>query len=191
MITGVDEAVGKMMEKLQQLGVADNTVIVYMSDNGFSLGEHGLEGKWYPYEESVRVPLIVFDPRRSPAQNGKVVEKLALNIDVAPTLLSLAGVAAPGRMQGQDLFALADNKIPERKDFFYKHTFAGTPALPQSEAVISKSMKYIIYTEHHYEELYDLSRDPYETTNLAGNEKYKKQMVHFRKRLETLKRNAL
>ena len=191
MITGVDEAVGKMMEKLQQLGVADNTVIVYMSDNGFSLGEHGLEGKWYPYEESVRVPLIVFDPRRSPAQNGKVVEKLALNIDIAPTLLSLAGVATPKRMQGEDLFALTDNKIPEREGFFYKHTFAGTPALPQSEAVISKSMKYIIYTEHHYEELYDLSRDPYETTNLAGNEKYKKQMVHFRKRLETLKRNAL
>lgn len=191
MITGVDEAMGKMMEKLQQLGIAGNTVIVYMSDNGFSLGEHGLEGKWYPYEESVRVPLIIFDPRRAPAQNGKIARQMALNIDIAPTLLSLAGVATPGRMQGQDLFALTDNKIPERKDFFYKHTFAGTPALPQSEAVISKSMKYIIYTEHHYEELYDLSRDPYETTNLAGNGKYKKQMAYFRKRLETLKRNAL
>src|SRR5206468_9272676 len=93
------------------------------SDNGFFLGERGLADKWLPYEESIRVPLVVLDPRQPAARAGAVVDAMTLNIDLAPTLLDLARVRAPRSMQGRSLSALLDGKSPRgwRKEFFYEH----------------------------------------------------------------------
>ncbi|MBX3254209.1 MAG: sulfatase [Chitinophagaceae bacterium] len=190
LITGVDEVIGKMMAKLETLGIAGNTVILLMGDNGFSLGEHGLQGKWYPYQESVRVPIILYDPQILKSKYKAVPDAIALNIDIAPTVLLLAGVSIPAAMQGESLLDVAAGKT-SRKDFFYKHDFLGTPALPKSEAVISNTMKYILYTEHGYEELFDLVKDPYETKNLVADPAYKQQLERLRKRHKELQKKTV
>lgn len=183
LVTGVDEAVGKIRARLNELGIAGNTIIVYMGDNGFCLGEHGLEGKWFGFEESIRVPLIVYDPRVKQA-SGQTSDRIALNIDIAPTLLDLAGVSAPAAIQGKSLVPLMKNRKVKnwRDDFFYEHTFLGTPRLPKTGGVVSKDWKYILYTEHGYEEFYHLAGDPHETQNLAGNASYTGKLDELRKK---------
>ncbi len=182
LVTGVDEVAGKIRQQLEALGIAGNTIIVYMGDNGFCLGEHGLQGKWFGFEESIRVPLIIYDPRA--ATHPHTEEKIALNIDIAPTLLELAGVRAPGTVQGKSLAPLLHDRRTKswRDDFFYEHTFLGTPRLPKTGGVVRKDWKYIVYTEHGYEEFYDLKNDPHETRNLAGDPTYSKKLEEFRKR---------
>ncbi|GAA4440171.1 sulfatase [Ravibacter arvi] len=182
LVTGVDEVAGKIRQQLEALGIAGNTIIVYMGDNGFCLGEHGLQGKWFGFEESIRVPLIIYDPRAAAPPHTE--EKIALNIDIAPTLLDLAGLRAPGVMQGKSLAPfLSGRRVKSwRDDFFYEHTFLGTPRLPKTAGVVKTDWKYIMYTEHGYEEFYDLRRDPHETRNLADDPEYSKKLEAFRKR---------
>lgn len=189
LITGVDEVVGKLRKKLAALGIADRTVIIFMSDNGFSLGSHGLQGKWFGYEESVRVPLIVYDPRK-PAGIRSDVQPMALNIDIAPTILSYAQVPVPASMQGVDLRQTALNRQPTRSEFFYEHTFMGSPGIPKVEGVIGERYKYMIYIEQDYEELFDLKQDPHELTNVARDENYAQQLQHMRERYQSLKHAA-
>ncbi|MGV3639880.1 MAG: sulfatase [Adhaeribacter sp.] len=192
LITGVDEVVGKMVRQLQDLGLAGNTVILFTGDNGFYLGEHGLEGKWFGHEESIRVPLILYDPRPGSTPRGRVVADIALNLDVAPTILGLAGAPVPATMQGLDLRQLAagGKKKGARKDFFYEHTFAGSPRLPKVEGVVSREWKYMLFTEHGYEELYDLKQDPHEKRNLASDPAYARTLGQLRGRCQQLKAAA-
>jgi arylsulfatase A-like enzyme len=187
LITGVDDVVGRMVNKLEEMELADNTVIIFMGDNGFYLGEHGLAGKWYGHEESIRVPLIVYDPRQAEKLKGAKPEQIALNIDIAPTILSLAGIEAPQTMQGEDLMRIAGDVIPEREDFFYEHTFMGSPGIPKVEGVVRKDLKYMKFNEHDYEELYDLKQDPREKQNLAGNPAYQDKLIKMRRRYDELK----
>ncbi len=189
MITGVDEVVGKLRQQLETLGIADNTIIIFMGDNGFSLGEHGLQGKWFGFEESIRVPLLLYDPR-NPALQGKTEDRISLNIDIAPTLLKLAGLTPPSQMQGIDLLGrlLAKNEKPDKRtSFFYEHTFLGSPRLPQVEGLVSRDIKYMNYIEHGYEELYDLKKDPFETQNLVASPGYQKQLIALRKEYQRQK----
>ena len=188
LLTGVDDAVKRLRNELKQKGLDENTVIIFMGDNGMFLGEHGLAGKWYPYEESVRVPLIIYDPRKPDL--SRRIEHIALNIDIAPTILGLAGLETDGGMQGVDLIDVAKNDRPARIDFFYEHSFFGSPKLPVSEAVISPDLKYIIYPEHGFEELYDLTEDPLEEKNLIKDERYQDVVVHQRERYKELKKEA-
>nr|WP_221392423.1 sulfatase-like hydrolase/transferase [Dyadobacter sp. NIV53] len=118
LITGVDEVVGDLISQLKQLKIDENTIIIFMGDNGFSLGEHGLEGKWFGYEESIRVPLIISGAGLPKELTGKSTDQMALNIDVAQTILAFAKVNAPETMQGKDLIRVLQNKLPGRKDFF-------------------------------------------------------------------------
>lgn len=182
LITGVDEVVGKLMQQLKKEGLDKNTVILFMGDNGMFLGEHGLAGKWYAYEESVRVPLIIYDPREG-ALSGKIVDDIALNIDIAPTVLGFAGIDIPRSMQGMDLVERLDNGDTTRTSFFYEHSFMGSPGIPKVEALISRTIKYTRYTEHDYEELYDLIKDPQEEYNAADDPAYeailKQQKIQF------------
>lgn len=178
LITGVDEAVGKMIAQLKKLGIEKNTIIIFMGDNGFYLGEHGMEGKWYGHEESIRVPLIVYDPRLP--QNGKPCTKMALNIDIAPTILAMAGVHIPKTMQGKSLTGFVTGKTPERKEFFYEHHYEKAPQLPQSEGLVTPTFKYLKYIEYGYEELYHTSKDPHEKRNLASDKRYKRQLASLR-----------
>lgn len=191
MVTGLDDAVGTIVAKLKELGLDDNTIVIYTSDHGFSLNEHGLMGKWYPHEKSIRIPLIIYDPR-TPAFSGKATEKIALNIDVGPTILKLADLKAPKGMQGIDLLEMmsSHNKTLERKEFFYEHVFLGSPQLPKSHAVVRKDIKYIYYPEHDYEVVYDLAKDPEEKVNVATLPVYAEKLADLRKSYSKLKQSA-
>lgn len=188
LITGVDNVVGKMRKQLKEQHLEDNTIIIFMSDNGFYLGEHGMEGKWYGHEESVRVPMIIFDPGENKS-NGKVVDEIALNIDIAPTILARAGVPEPEEMQGVDLLG-EKTLLSDRQDFFYEHTFMGSPRIPKTEGVVSREWKYIKFIEHGYEELYDLKVDPLEKTNLAPDAGYQDRLTALRDRYGELKEDV-
>jgi arylsulfatase A-like enzyme len=192
LLTGVDDVVGNMVKELEEKGLADNTIIIFTGDNGFYLGEHGLAGKWYGHEESIRVPLIIYDPRRGNRNRGETPDKIALNVDIAPTILGLAGTPVPEGMQGVDLMQLTEGKKKalERQDFFYEHTFMGSPKLPKVEGVVSREMKYMNFIEHGYEELYDLRKDPLEKKNLAGDPAYEKELQKMRGRYQELKEKA-
>ncbi|GAA4453577.1 sulfatase [Nibrella saemangeumensis] len=198
LITGIDDVVGHLRQTLQALGLADNTILVYTSDNGFYVGEYGFADKWYGHELSIRVPLIVYDPRRSD-WHGRVTDRYTLNIDIAPTLLTLAGVPVPAGMQGRSLTQLMDtrngemSRTPWRTEFFFEHLF-NTPAvfIPQSEGVLSADRKYVLYFNlrqpgDSYEEVYDLRKDPQELKNLAAlpaGQPLKKALLPAFKRLK-------
>jgi arylsulfatase A-like enzyme len=159
-------------------------------DNGFYLGEYGLAGKWFPHEESIRVPLIVFDPRAGRKLRGRTLEQMALNVDIAPTILELAGLKVPEQMQGRSLVPLLKGKEPEwRTDFFYEHLFEHK-TIARSEALRTQRWKYARYINYDYEELYDLKNDPGETINLAKDEKYRKTLMALRERCNELARKA-
>ncbi|OJV21876.1 MAG: hypothetical protein BGO21_25290 [Dyadobacter sp. 50-39] len=190
LITGVDEVVGNMVTQLENLKIDDNTLIIFMGDNGFSLGEHGLEGKWFGFEESIRVPLIISGGALPANMRGRTSGQLALNIDIAPTILAFAGIAVPKAIQGYDLLAVEQKMATPRKDFFYEHTYLGSPRLPKVEGVVSPGLKYMRYTEHGYEELYDTTKDPHETTNLAQRSSEKGRLEKMRKRYEVLKKEV-
>ena len=139
----MDVVVGKIRQELENQGLADNTVIMLLGDNGFYLGEHGLAGKWFGHEESIRVPLVIYDPRVPETQTGQILEQMALNVDMAPTMLDMAGLPIPEAMQGKSLLPVIKGQAKEwRQDFLYEHLFTH-PGIPKSEGVVSK--KYNIY----------------------------------------------
>jgi len=187
LITGVDDVIGEMMIKLKNLGIDKNTIIILMGDNGMLLGEHGMEGKWYGYEESIRVPLFIYNPNLPDKIKQYKAPQIALNIDIAPTILSMAGIQPPKSMQGRSLIDVIEQKVPERTNFFYQHYFLGSPRIPRVEGVVSKDFKYMNYIEHNYEELFDIKHDPHETTNLTTNLKYKFKLEEFREKFDELR----
>ena len=172
LISGVDDVVGRLRQTLNERGLSEQTAIVFTGDNGFFLGEFGLAGKWTPHEASIRVPLVIFDPRLSEQSVERRVDHFALNIDMAPTLLGLAGLPPGEEMQGRSLVPLLHGEGEDggwRESFFYEHLFTH-PRIPRSEAVRTKDWKYIRYVDSEplYEELYDLESDPHEMQNLAA-----------------------
>ncbi len=171
LVTGMDREVGRIVAELERLGVTHDTVIVFTSDNGYFFGEHGLADKWYLYEESIRVPMIVFDPALPKEKRDRTVDAMALNIDVAPTLLDFAGVAAPKSMQGASLRPLVRGEAPKwRDDWFYEHHTA-IKIIPPSEGVRNARWSYVRWLKdanNPVEELYDLQADPLQERNLAA-----------------------
>ena len=103
MLSGIDHVVGRLVAQLEEQGLADNTVIVYTADNGYYLGDRGFAGKWTHYDQSLRVPLVVYDPRLPEAKQGRVLPELALNSDIASTLIDLAGLPTPEAHTGRSL----------------------------------------------------------------------------------------
>ncbi len=186
-VSGIDEAVGHLRAKLERLNLHENTVIVFASDNGFFLGDRGLSGKWLLYEPSIRVPLIVYDPRMKWTER-KPIEAIALNVDIAPTILELAGAPIPEGMHGRSLMPLVNGQpIAWRDEFFYEHRRDCPPELNriQSIGVRTKRWKYIRYIEQNgFEELYDLREDPLELRNLAWEKEQESRLRNFRSRCE-------
>lgn len=194
MVSGVDYVIGRILEELKNLGLDENTVIIFMSDNGMMYGERGLSDCWLMYEESIRIPLIFFNPRSKKKLRGIKVDQMALNVDIAPTILELAGVEIPEMIQGRSLVPLLSGQKPEwRTDFFYEHMFR-TPTLPipRSEGVRTERWKYIRYIDQMpvYKELYDLKNDPHETVNLIDEPKYAKELDKLRERCDELLQKA-
>ena len=124
LVSGIDREVGRLREELARRGLAENTIIIFTSDNGFFFGERGLADKWYLYEESARVPLVILDPRLPGARRGVESAAMTLNLDFAPTLLDYAGAQIPAVMQGRSLRPLMERAQPPsdwRQEFFYEH----------------------------------------------------------------------
>lgn len=189
LITGLDRVVGTIVAQLREQNLLDNTVIIYTSDHGFFLGEYGLAGKWLMYEESIRSPLLIYDPRLPQAARGKIREEMVLNIDIAPTIVELADVKRPDTMQGASLVPLLNGESPEwREEWFYEHLFPHK-RIPKSEGVRTARWKYIRYVESDplREELYDLQADPQELDNLAGNAQHQSALTDMRQRWERLR----
>jgi len=191
LLFGVDREIGRMRDELEKQGMAENTVIIFTSDHGFYLGERGLAGKWFAHEESIRIPLLIHDPRNRRKREQPLTE-LVLNIDMAPTILSYAGLSAPDQMQGRSLTSLLMKPSGEwRSDFFYEHHFIPN-RIPESEAVRSERWKYIhwLAPKPGVEELYDLENDPLERHNLAGDSSHRETLAGMRRRWQELKKAA-
>ena len=190
LLKGVDVVIGRIRGELERLDLADNTVLIFTSDHGFYLGSHGLGGKWYGHEESIRVPFILYDPRLPAEQRGQIKDEMVLNIDVGPTLLSLGGLLIPARMQGEDVTTLLRQEPARwRQDFLYEHLF-DHPCIHKSEGLVEKRYKLLRYIEQDppFEQLYDLERDPLELTNVADDADYAGVKRRIRERLEVLKK---
>lgn len=191
--TEVDASVGRLLSELSRLGLDDNTLVIFTTDNGYFHGEHGLADKWYPYEESIRVPLIVRDPRMPSDRRGHINDDIVLNVDLAPTLLASAGIAAPPRMQGRDFapLYLTAPKPAWRNEFFYEHpTIRNVDFIPASEALVRTDVKYIRWPDFGYEELFDLLRDPREEHNLVKDKQSAGLLARLRTRFAELKAAA-
>jgi N-acetylglucosamine-6-sulfatase len=166
-LLSVDESVGAVVDHLRAQKALDSTVIVFMSDNGFAFGEHGLIDKRTAYEESMRVPLIMHCPELFPG--GRVVTRLSANIDIASTLLELCGLKPPAHMMGRSLCALArggDKAVRERLlyEYYWERNYPQTPTL---HALRGEDFKYIrAHGVWDLDELYDLRSDPGEQRNL-------------------------
>ena len=196
LITGMDSAVGRIMAALKELKLYNNTIIIFTSDHGSLRGTHGLFGKWIMYEESIRAPLIVRDPRLPVELRGTRRDQMVLNIDLAPTMLAMAGVVIPPRVQGRDFGPLLrDEPIGWRSEWFYEHTYNTRPPrrpIAKSEGVRTKRWKYIRYIERDppFEQLFDLKIDTGEKRNLAGMAEHAAVLADMRARWKQLGREA-
>ena len=190
MITGIDNVIGRVVKHLEKAGMADNTIIIFSGDNGYYEGQRGFAGKWSHYEESLRVPLIIYDPRAEKKRRGKIAIPMALNTDIAPTILGYAGVKIPGHYQGRSLRPIMSGEKPKnwRRDTFCEHLMEnGT--IPKWEGVRSKRYVYARYFQQNpqYEYLHDLKKDPDQLKNLAEQQEYAKVLKRMRKRCNSLR----
>ncbi|MCC5939223.1 MAG: sulfatase [Lunatimonas sp.] len=168
MISAVDSVLARIRHSLEETGLADNTVIVLMGDNGYFLGERGYAGKWLLHEPSIRVPLIVYDPRLSETQRGKTFSEMVLNVDITPTLLDLAGVTIPSEYQGESLTAFYRGKPQAwRSGIYLEHRLENNPSLLKTAGYRDDAYKFIRYDDYDYLELYHHKTDTDEVHNLA------------------------
>jgi arylsulfatase A-like enzyme len=171
-IMGADENFGRLLQTLDELKLVENTVVVFTSDNGFYLGDHGLGDKRSAYDESLRIPFIVRYPKMI-SKGGQTRDEMVLNLDVAPTFLDLAGIAVPKEMQGMSMKPLLDGSAKDwRHSWFYEYFFERGFAQPTTLAVRTDTAKLIKYPGHdEWTELFDLKADPYEMKNLYNDPK--------------------
>jgi arylsulfatase A-like enzyme len=187
-LVAVDENIGRILNYLEKKGILDDTAIVHSSDHGFFLGEWRMFDKRLMHEPSIRVPLMLRYPRRIPA--GRVLKEMALDIDLAPTFLDLAGLAIPAHMQGKSLLPLAQAADPAfRKEWYYEYYEWPNPeGVRPCRGIRTERYKLIHYTLEPREfELYDLETDPGETRNLHGLAEYAALEQHLGERLEALR----
>ena len=167
-LRGVDDSVGRVVEYLTSEHLLDSTLIIYMGDNGFAFGEHGLIDKRTAYEESMRVPMVMQCPELFPG--GRVVNQVVANLDIAPTVLSAAGLQPPASMVGASMLPLAQQQsVPWRTELLYEYYWERNfPQTPTTFAVRGDQYKFIrYYGVWDVDELFDLQADPGEMHNLA------------------------
>jgi arylsulfatase A-like enzyme len=196
-VASVDDNLGRVLDYLEQEGLAKNTIVVYTSDNGFFLGDHGWYDKRWMYEESLRVPLLIRWPEKVAA--GSVNEDLVLNLDFAQTFLEMAGVpvptemqgvSSPARMQGRSLVPLLRGETPaEWRDAIYYQFFAFPDWhwVPRQYGVRTQQHKLIHYYELGEWELFDLEADPNELRNVYADSAYADVVTRLKTRLGQLR----
>ena len=191
--TEVDATCGKIIAELKKQGVYDNTLVIFTTDNGYYHAEHGLADKWYPHQESIRVPLLIDDPRMPEKSRGMTDENFTLSVDLAPTILAAVGITAPKRMQGRDMspLYLATEKPEWRTEFFYEHaTLRDKTFIPASEALVRKDWKYFYWPEHDVEQLFHITEDPREENDLVKDPAQAERLAEMRTRFAKLKKSA-
>lgn len=190
MITGLDRNIGRVREALAKQGLADNTIIIFMGDNGYYKGSRGFAGKWSHFDESLRVPLVVFDPRVPEEARGQVLDQMALNVDVPATILDLGLGEMPESYQGRSLAPLVQARPVEqwRTDFFCEHLM-DHPAIPKYEGVRGQRYVYARYFENmpEGEFLHDLQTDPRQLNNLVDDPSYAQVLDRLRARCDQLR----
>lgn len=190
-ILAVDDSVGRILEQLKKMGVHDETLVIFMGDNGFLFGEHGLIDKRVAYEASIRVPMVMQCPELF--QGGTVVEQVIGNIDVGPTILHAAGLQTPDYMDGRSFLDLPAGKTDGWRDYFlYVYYWEKNfPQTPTQFALRGDRYKYITYYGlWDADELYDLQEDPGETKNLLYDPKFKKIAREMEDRLYSMLSDA-
>jgi len=188
-VRSMDRQIGRILDSLEKLGLEENTLVVYASDNGFLWGEHQLIDKRWAYEESIRIPFLVRYPAAQPRGPGES-ERMILNIDLAPTLLDVAGVEIPEYMQGRSILPLlGDPDSPWRDAFYYSYYREAPFPAPTSRAIRTDRYKYIEYPAREAE-LFDLERDPREQTNLLATAAPEELQARLRGRLHDLRAEA-
>lgn len=204
-VYSLDKCLGDLRAYLKEIGEDENTIIVYASDHGVMLGEHGLGGKTILYDESVRIPLTVYSPSLEEKYRGKYINEPVVGQDIPSTILDMCGVDIPSSYQGSSLFPLIKGeKTDWRKDIFLENLFT-QQGYPRQEGVRDDQFKYIrsfskvadrdlylpnqtVLTDEEpiYEELFDIVNDPKEAYNLAENSDYSKTLEVYRKRCKEL-----
>lgn len=185
-IASVDESVGNILNFLKENGLEENTIVIYTSDQGFYLGEHGLFDKRFMYEEAMRTPLVMRFPEE--IRGKSTTNKLVQNLDIAPTLLDIAGINIPDDMQGKSLRAIWQKPDSQWRDAIYYHYYEkGFGATPHYGIRTDQYKLIHFYDEIDSWELYDLEKDPMEMKNLFGSPDYKDVQMIMELKLEELK----
>ena len=183
-LLSVDDSIGRVIKYLEDNNLAEDTLVMYMGDNGFVFGEHGLIDKRHMYEESMRVPFLAWCPGM--IKPGTVIEELIQNIDIAPTILDVAGLETPDRMDGKSFLPiLQGKKIPWRDAAFYEYYWERNfPQTPTTHGVRTDRYKYIHYHGiWDIDELYDLKEDPKEMNNLIDSPEHQKLVEQLNGRM--------
>lgn len=183
-LLAVDDSVGRVMAALKQKGLLDSTLVIYMGDNGYQWGEHGLIDKRTAYEESIRVPLVAHCPEMF--NGGMKVKQMVANFDIAPTILAAAGMKAPESIDGRSWLSLARGEpVPWRDSLLYEYYWERNyPYTPTIHALRGDRWKYVRYHGvWDTDELYDLQADPHEKRNLIAAAEHQSLVQEMNKRL--------
>jgi len=195
LVHGVDVQIGRVLAALENPNgdgdnsdsVANNTIIILGSDHGYFLGERHQVGKWYIQEESIRVPLVIYDPRLPAGLNGQRVSQMVLNLDIPATILDYAGISQPSVMQGRSMRPIIEGNPPDdwRNVFLHDHPATITYSSLKNEGVRTESFSYTRYPNDGYpnnpeaQQLYDVTVDPYQRTNLAKDPRYATKLAEL------------
>lgn len=186
-LLSVDDSIGRVVEQLKKMGIYEETLVIYMGDNGFMFGEHGLIDKRVAYETSIRVPMIMQCPELFEGRG--VVEEVVANIDIGPTIMEAAGLKTPAHMDGQSFISLAQGKQTRWRDYFL-YVYYWEKNFPQSPTVFSLRGDQYKYTTYYglwdTDELYDIRKDPGETTNLIADPQFRDIAKQFENQLYTM-----
>ena len=186
-LLSVDDSIGRVVEQLKKMGIYEETLVIYMGDNGFMFGEHGLIDKRVAYETSIRVPMIMQCPELF--EGGGVVKEVVANIDIGPTIMEAAGLKTPAHMDGQSFISLAQGKQTRWRDYFL-YVYYWEKNFPQSPTVFSLRGDQYKYTTYYglwdTDELYDIREDPGETTNLIADPHFRDIAKRFENQLYTM-----
>ena len=186
-VKSVDDGVGRVLDYLDEHGLAENTIVVYTSDQGFYLGEHGWFDKRFMYEESFRTPIMIRYPKE--IKKGTVVDELVQNLDFAPTFLDYAGIEIPDDMQGLSLRKLAKGDTSNWRDAIYYtyYEYPGGHNVMPHKGILTSRYKLIHFYQIDEWEMYDLKQDPNEMNNVYGHVEYLDQQTLLHKWLNELK----
>lgn len=188
-VAAVDDGVGQMLDYLEKNGLLENTIVVYTSDQGFYLGEHGWFDKRFMYEESLRTPLLIRYPKE--IKPGIKVDALVQNLDFAPTFLDYAGVQVPADMQGKSFRKLVSGNTQKWRDAIY-YTYYEYPSIHMVKRHYGISTHRYKLIHFYYDidewELYDLQQDPHEMHNVYNDPSYKKVRTQMHRKLSQLRK---